>query len=331
MEILVAVFYAFLLYLLYKCLEYVYRLPRVSDLDSRYILMTGCDSGFGRAAAKKLDSLGCHVIAACLTEHGETQLRKTCSNKLKTLHMDISKHQDIMKAYDYVKQILPPGRGLSGILNNAGVLVKHCPADWQTMQDYRKTINVNLLGTIDVTSTFLPLIKKEKGRIVNTASMAGWFATPYSCAYNVSKYGVEAYSDTIRRELKVFGVSVHIVEPGAHRTNMSHPDDIMKSLTTIYNDLPLDKQKEYGEVYVHDVMQTYRKLLPKSEYIGMDLSPVVNAYVHALLGRFPRARYVAGLDAKYLFKPLSYLPEPIGDWLVVKIMLFANVLPKSCR
>ncbi len=67
MDVLVALLYLFLLYLVYKCLDYIYRMPYLSNLDSRYILVTGCDSGFGRAAAKKLDSLDCHVIAACLT------------------------------------------------------------------------------------------------------------------------------------------------------------------------------------------------------------------------------------------------------------------------
>ncbi len=208
--------------------------------------------------------------------------------------------------------------------------MKFCPSDWQTMEDYQKTINVNLLGTIDVTSTFLPLVKKEKGRIVNTTSVAGWFATPYSCAYNVSKFGIEAYSDTIRRELNVFGVSVHILEPGAHDTKMISLEDLMKPLSNIYNNLPKEKQDEYGEEFVCDVQEKYEKLLRRYK-ISQGISPVVDAYVHAVVGKFPRARYVVGLDAKFLFKPLSYMPESISDWLLPKFMPHISVLPRACR
>ncbi len=211
------------------------------------------------------------------------------------------------------------------IVYYAGVLVKCCPADWQTIEDYQRTINVNLLGTIDVTSTFLPLIKKEKGRIVTTTSTAGWFAAPFACAYNVSKFGLEAYSDTIRRELNAFGISVHVVEPGGHNTNiMSRAQEMVRSLRSVYDDLPQETQDEYGEEFVHDVS--------KVEITGQeDITPVVDAYVHAVVGRFPRARYVVGVDAKFLLKPLSYMPESISDWLVLKIMPFSGVLPRSCR
>ncbi len=98
-------------YITYKILDYFYRKPSLSHLDSRYILVTGCDSGFGHAAAKKLDSLGCHVIAACLTEEGETELRKECSEKLQTVRMDVSNHDSILNAFDIIKSVLPTGKG----------------------------------------------------------------------------------------------------------------------------------------------------------------------------------------------------------------------------
>ena len=68
-------------FLLYKILDRLIRIPLISGLHDRYIFITGCDSGFGYETAKRLDSMGCNVFAGCLTEPGETQLRKQCSSR----------------------------------------------------------------------------------------------------------------------------------------------------------------------------------------------------------------------------------------------------------
>jgi len=73
-------------------------------------------------------------------------------------------------------------------------------ADWMTVDDYRRQCDVNLFGLIDVTMTFLPLVKKTHGggRVVNTSSLAGRVALPTYAAYCVSKFGVEAFTDALR-------------------------------------------------------------------------------------------------------------------------------------
>ncbi len=106
------------LYAFYKLFDYLLRLPRLNSLDCRYVMITGCDSGFGQASAKHLDSLGCHVIAGCLTELGETQLRKCCSTKLNTVHLDITNHENVLKAFNEVKGFLPEGKGKFYTLHN---------------------------------------------------------------------------------------------------------------------------------------------------------------------------------------------------------------------
>ena len=98
-------------YVCYKVFDYLLRLPHLSSLDSRYVMITGCDSGFGQASAKHLDSLGVNVIAGCLTEQGETHLRKGCSNRLKTVHLDITNHENVLKAFNEMKGFLPEGKG----------------------------------------------------------------------------------------------------------------------------------------------------------------------------------------------------------------------------
>ena len=89
--------------------------------------------------------------------------------------------------------------GLWGLLNNAGKISRAVgPAEWLVKEDYEDLFAVNLLGVIDMTVTFLPLIKKAKGRIVNTSSMAGRVSFAETAPYSITKYGVEAFSDSIR-------------------------------------------------------------------------------------------------------------------------------------
>ncbi len=111
MEVFTAAIYILLSIMIYKVIDYLLHLPHLSA-ESCYILVTGCNTGIGHAVAKQLDALGSHVIAACYTEAGETELRKQCSPRLNTVHMDVAKHESILRAYQKVKQILPPGKGV---------------------------------------------------------------------------------------------------------------------------------------------------------------------------------------------------------------------------
>ncbi len=97
--------------IIYKILDYLCRIPRYKDYEQKYVLITGCDTGFGFEAAKKLDSLGCNVIAGCLTESGETELRKVCSKRLFAVSLDIRRHESVLRAYELVVNYLPKGTG----------------------------------------------------------------------------------------------------------------------------------------------------------------------------------------------------------------------------
>ena len=87
------------------------------------------------------------------------------------------------------------------MVNNAGILNKVGPTDWLTVDDYLRHCSVNLFGLIDVTTTFLPLVKKTQGRIVNVSSDFGLMANPAFAAYSVSKFGIEAFSDALRYDV----------------------------------------------------------------------------------------------------------------------------------
>ncbi|XP_028518747.1 retinol dehydrogenase 7 isoform X2 [Exaiptasia diaphana] len=147
-------------------------MPRVSSFDEKYILITGCDSGFGKSTAVRLDRLGLNVFATCLTKKGKENLERLCTRRLTVIIMDVTDSAQIRNCLQIVQKKIPPNVGLWALINNAGCMT-FGPLEWFSLDDYKKMADVNLWGLIDMTKHFLPLIKKAKGRVVNFSSIAG--------------------------------------------------------------------------------------------------------------------------------------------------------------
>ncbi|XP_071477438.1 retinol dehydrogenase 7-like [Diadema antillarum] len=298
-----------------KLIEWQLRRPYVDKLNERYVLITGCDSGFGNLLAKQLESLGVFVFAGCLTAKGAEQLDAETTERTKVLVLDVTKHEHVEAALEEVKKTIPSDRGLWGLVNNAGISIACGLQEWHTREDYRKVLDVNTLGMMDMTLTFLPLVRRAKGRIVNMASTEGRFAMP-SGAYAVSKFGVEAYSDSVRREAKMFhyGISVSIIEPGFFRTRISSKTNFTKNLDISWNRLKPEMQSEYLEEGYQRLRANVSSVL--DNHTSTKIHRVTDAMEHALFSRWPKTRYAVGWDARLLWIPLSYFPAFIGDWVI---------------
>lgn len=283
-------------------------LPNLLD---RYVLITGCDSGFGNLAAKQLDKRGMQVLAACLTQKGAENLKKETSSRLKTIILDVTDSQSVNTAAAGVASIVGD-KGLWGVVNNAGISVPTGPNEWLTKEDFNKILNVNLLGVIDVTLKMLPLIRRARGRVVNVASIAGRL-TICGGGYCLSKYGVESFSDSLRREMKPFGVKVCIIEPGFFSTQVTDAKLMKESTNKVWARLPDEIRRSYGQQYYEKYCNIIDLTLSAS---NTKLSLVSDAMEHALTSVHPKTRYSAGWDAKLLYLPLSYLPTVITDFLI---------------
>ncbi|XP_046569859.1 retinol dehydrogenase 7-like [Haliotis rubra] len=291
-------------------LKELMRLPTVGKYGERYVFITGCDTGFGNLLAKRLDSLGFNVFAACFSERGADELRKVSSARLKTLSLDVTKPDSIVKARATVEKQLPSNKGLWAIVNNAGISGAIGQIEWLTRADYERCLSVNLYGVIDVTKTFLPLVRRCRGRVVNISSMMGRIAAA-SAPYVVSKYGVEGFTDCLRREVLKQGVSVHLLEPGYFKTDIANVDAITKSFQTCFNQADREVQRYYGSEFVPKMKAMITEMLEKVASPKTHL--VVDAFTHAITAMFPRTRYLVGNDCKYVFRPLWNLPEWISD------------------
>lgn len=248
------------------------------------------------------------VLAACLTNAGANDLKKECSSRLQTVILDVTDSKSVSSAAAWVKGIVED-KGLWGLVNNAGILIPVAPNEWLTKEDFRRVLEVNLLGMVDVTLNFLPLIRKAKGRIVNVSSIAGR-VTLCGGGYCLSKYGVEAFSDSLRRELKPFGVKVSIINPDFFRTPILNADVIKDHVTGIWKKLPLTLKNAYGEKYFQQYCEFINKLCSMT---NPKITVVTDCMEHALTAVHPWTRYSAGLYAKIIYMPLSYLPTFVGD------------------
>ncbi|XP_014797080.1 PREDICTED: 11-cis retinol dehydrogenase-like, partial [Calidris pugnax] len=142
-------------------------------------------------------------------------------------------------------QALKVGR-LFGLVNNAGVANPIGPTEWMGLEDYRRVMAVNAFGAIEVTLQFLPLLKRARGRVVNTSSVLGRLSANGG-GYCISKYCVEAFSDSPRRDMYHFGVSVSIVEPGFFKTAVTDLGGIEGSLRLLWDRLPPETRLEKKE------------------------------------------------------------------------------------
>ncbi|KAG7227549.1 hypothetical protein INR49_005364 [Caranx melampygus] len=305
-------------------LWFIYRwckeIKRVSNKEDKYVYITGCDSGFGNLLAKHLDKLGFSVIAACYTEKGEDELKKISSNRLTTVHLDVTDSESVTKVADMIKTLVGE-KGLWAVVNNAGIAVPSGPTDWLTIADYKSMLAVNLLGVIDVTLSVLPLIKKAKGRVVNVASVFGRIS-PFGGPYCVSKYGVESFNDSLRLNLAPFGVKVLCIEPGFFRTNVTDTVLLKNNLQKLWDRLPQDVKDDYGQGFLD---QGYKGMDEKFKlFTDSDLMKVVGSMEHAISAVHPRTRYSPGWDAKFLWLPLSYMPT----WFVDRLFLSSAPKPK---
>ncbi|XP_027247977.1 retinol dehydrogenase 7 [Cricetulus griseus] len=289
----------------------------VSHLQDKYVFITGCDSGFGNLLARQLDRRGMRVLAACLTEKGAEELRSKTSDRLESVILDVTKTESIVAATQWMKERVG-NRGLWGLVNNAGISIPLGPNEWLNKKDFAKVLDVNLLGLIEVTLNMLPSVRKARGRVVNVSSVLGRVSLSGG-GYCISKYGVEAFSDSLRRELSYFGVKVAIIEPGGFKTGVTSNDTLLPSVKMLWDQASSEVKEIYGEKFLLSYLTNLNLL---DQICSEDLSLVTDCMEHALTSCHPRTRYSAGWDAKLFYLPLSYLPnfltDPIFYWMSVK-------------
>jgi len=274
------------------------------------VLVTGASTGIGRACADRLEELGFTVFAGVRKDADADSLRAAGSPRMRPLMLDVTDTESVLAAARTIDELAPDG--LAGLVNNAGVVVGG-PVEFVTLEEWRRQLEVNLIGQIAVIQATLPALRRARGRIVNVTSIGGRMATPFLSPYAASKFALEAVTDTLRLELRRFGIAVSAVEPGAVATPMW--DKGRASAEEVVSSLSAEALALYGYG-----IEALRKSAERLASSGVPPMVVATAVEHALTADRPKPRYVVGRDAKMQLLLSRLLPTRLMDRLVVRVM-----------
>src|SRR6266511_4945748 len=258
------------------------------------VVVTGTSSGIGWGTASVLIRNGMRVFESVRKQEDANRLAAEFGSAFTPLVFDITDAAAVRAAAEQVREQLG-GETLFGLVNNAGIGVAG-PLMHQPIDEFRHQIEVNLIGPLIVTQAFLPLLGADRslrgapGRIVNVSSVGGKNAAPFIGAYAASKHGLEGLSESLRRELLIYGIDVIIVGPGAVATpiwDKAAQIDASAYEHTEYADI----LRRFGENFV----QEGRKGFPP-ERIGETI-------LTALITRSPRVRY-------------AVVPQAFRNWII---------------
>jgi NAD(P)-dependent dehydrogenase (short-subunit alcohol dehydrogenase family) len=184
------------------------------DEDPRAVLITGTSSGIGLRMTEVLSQNGFFIYAGA--RKPEDLERLNAMENVQSVHLDVTIQSEIDAAAALIRS---EGRGLYGLINNAGVAVMG-PLIETPEADMDFLLDVNLYGPYRVTKAFADLLIESGGRIMNVSSIAGILSGPFSGVYSMSKHGLEAYTDALAAELARFNVAVAAVEPGNYKSKI---------------------------------------------------------------------------------------------------------------
>jgi NAD(P)-dependent dehydrogenase (short-subunit alcohol dehydrogenase family) len=275
------------------------------------MVITGASSGIGEACALELDRRGFHVFAGVRTESAAGKLRAKASGRLTPVLLDVTDSASISAAAATVSAAVGEA-GIAGLVNNAGIAVAG-PLELLPIDALRQQFEVNVVGQVAVTQTFLPLLRLACGRVVNISSVSGGLSAPYLGAYCASKFALEAITDALRLELRAWGIGVSSVEPGPIAT------PIWEKSTHTGDQMTERVAPNRLAMYEAD-LAALRKSVGRSAKTASPVDRVVRAVVHALTARRPKTRYFLGWGVRVCFKGMKMLPDRVRDWIVRKQM-----------
>ena len=266
--------------------------------EQKSVVVTGASTGIGYAIAKVLGKNGIQVFGGVRRKEDADRLQRELGASFTPLLMDVTDDAAVRAAAETVAARLN-GRKLFGLVNNAGI-AGGGPLLYQPTAEFRQTLEVNLVGPFTVTKAFGPLLGAERsrsgtpGRIVQISSVGGQFGAPFLGSYVASKFGLEGMSESLRREMLLFGVKVIVVGPGAVKTPIF--DKAQEA------DLSQYDGTEYGPI-----LRRFIEYFLLQSQKGLEPDQIGKVVYSALTVRRPKLRY-------------AVVPQRFRNWTLPRLL-----------
>lgn len=268
------------------------------------VLITGCDTGFGRITALRLNKLGYHVFAGCLKlELSESGLMEDAAShqKMTVLQLDVTKRQEVVAAYEKVQEILArDGLHLHAIVNNAGINIPGMIefAEDASVTDFEAVFNVNVLGAIRVCRMFAPLLRSRtgvtssKGRIVNVSSQAAHSVAYGQSAYCMSKAALSVFTECLGSEVSCFGMHAIGIEPFFYKTQEANVPTFISRIQDVWNKMRPEVRDAYGPGVLEECIESNRFFATSDLAVNNNITEVPELIIEAVTSPFPDVLYV---------------------------------------
>lgn len=262
----------------------------------KYALVTGVSTGIGYGTLREFISRGYHVFGSVRKEEDSHRLASEFPNHFTPLIFDVTDQESVDIALEKVSEVIG-NQGLSCLVNNSGIAVGG-PLQFQDIEMIDYHFQVNVIGLMRVTKAFLPLLgaieacAHEPGLIINISSVAGKVASPFVGAYVGSKHAVEGMSDSLRRELLIYGIDVIVVGPGAVQTPIWNKGMNLEE----YTDTP------YGKF-----LNRFAKIAKKGGERGLTIEFLGKNIVDIAERKKPKTRY-------------AFVPKSFSNWTVPRLL-----------
>ena len=299
---------------LYKLLKG--RPALVKPSRNQAVLVTGCDSGFGRAAALKLHDFGYTVFAGCLNA---SSVNLPVKESLKVLQMDVTRDDQVTEAFSQVKEWLneKSGNKFVSLVNNAGINVLG-PLEWIPMRLFDRVLQVNLFGVIRVTKQALPLMRNG-GRVVAVSSIGGELNAPNASAYCVSKAAVLSLLDCMRSETYHLGVTYSAICPDFFATEITNGQVVYDAFKK-YVDEEVVGKEVYDAYWGDRAMERTRKKVTEEipAQAKTDISPVIDSILDAVASEKPKRTYYPIENSVRVLKFLRWYAPSVLEYILSK-------------
>ncbi|MFN3212838.1 MAG: SDR family oxidoreductase [Henriciella sp.] len=246
------------------------------------VVITGASTGIGRSTAEYLANRGWQVFAGVRKEKDGAALTEA-DDRIEPILLDVTNPEQVDAAVETVRAALN-GQKLAGLINNAGI-ANMGPLAVQPLDQFKAHFDVNVFGLLRASQAFAPLLGMDEslagkpGRIVNITSVGGRLASPFLGAYTATKHAVESMTDSLRRELVIFGIDAIAVGPGAVKTPIwDKAEDANRS--NPYANSPWAKP-----------IELFSETMLEGGRTGLAPEVIAKTIERALTARKPKARY----------------------------------------